>query len=108
MESQMSKNTREERMAAAFGLSAAITVVFNVVLAFIKDSYPPLNAFMTSLTGHHWRTHGLADVILFVLLGFLFMAQNKPADGMTNKLVINVTAATIGAGALLSLWFVFF
>ena len=24
--------------AAAFGLSAAITVVFNVVLAFIKDS----------------------------------------------------------------------
>ncbi len=27
----------KETLAAAFGLSAAITVVFNVVLAFVKD-----------------------------------------------------------------------
>jgi len=108
MNTQTSNDTKQERVAAAFGLSAAITVVFNVLLAFVKDSYPPLNAFMASLTGHHWRTHGLVDVILFILLGLMFMAQNKPADGMSNKLVSTVIAASIGAGALLGLWFVFF
>jgi len=109
METQTNKSiSSAEQTAAAFGLSASITVVFNVLLAFVKDSYPPLNAFMTQLTGHHWRTHGLADVILFVLLGLLFMNQSRSAKGMTDQLVVTVTAASIGASVLLGLWFVFF
>lgn len=96
-----------EATAAAFGLSAAITVVFNVILAFIKDSYPPLNSFMAQLTGHHWRTHGLADFILFIVLGWLFMAKGIPARGLTNGTVVTVAAATVIAGAALGLWFLF-
>ena len=92
--------------AAAFGLSAAITVVFNVVLAFIKDSWPALNSFMAALTGHHWRTHGLADVILFFLLGWLFM-RNNPARKLTTGSAVTVGAASVLAGAALGLWFLF-
>jgi len=95
----------KEATAAAFGLSAAITVVFNVVLAFVKDSYPPLNAFMTQLTGHHWRTHGFADVILFVLLGWLFMARGIPAGGLTNNTTVTLAGAVVIASAALGLWF---
>lgn len=97
----------KEATAAAFGLSAAVTVVFNVVLAFIKDSYPPLNSFMASLTGHHWRTHGLADVILFFLLGWLFMSRQMPARGLTASSVVTVATATVLACAALGLWFLF-
>lgn len=96
-----------EATAAAFGLSAAITVVFNVVLAFAKDSYPPLNSFMASLTGHHWRTHGLVDVAVFISLGLVFMNRRVPARGLTSGLVVTVTAATVLAGAALGLWFLF-
>ena len=96
-----------EATAAAFGLSAAITVVFNVVLAFGKDSYPPLNSFMASLTGHHWRTHSLVDAVVFVLLGLLFMNRGVPARGLTGGSVAIVVAATILAGASLGLWFLF-
>lgn len=96
-----------EATAAAFGLSAAITVVFNVVLAFVKDSYPPLNSFMASLTGHHWRTHGLLDVAVFIGLGLLFTARGIPARGLTGGSVVTVTAATVLAGAALGLWFLF-
>ena len=92
--------------AAAFGLSAAITVVFNVVLAFVKDSWPALNRFMASLTGHHWRTHGLADVVLFLLLGWLFM-RNNPARKLTTGSAVTVGAASVVAGAALGLWFLF-
>src|SRR3569833_1179671 len=70
----------KEATAAAFALSASVTVLFNVVLAFVKDSSPPLNSFMAQLTGHHWRTHGLVDVAVFFLLGWLFMSRGIPAD----------------------------
>lgn len=94
-----------EATAAAFGLSAAITVVFNVVLAFIKDAYAPLNTFMAHLTGHHWRTHGLADVILFFVLGWIFSSSNIPAGGLTKGLATGLAIAVIAASAALGLWF---
>ena len=97
----------KENVAAAWGLSAAITVVFNVVLAFIKDSWPALNTFMAQLTGHHWRTHGLADVILFVLLGSFFTARGIPGGKLTNGSAVTVGAAVIIASAALGLWFLF-
>jgi len=97
--------TTKEATAAAFGLSAAVTIMFNVVLAFIKDSYPPLNSFMAQLTGHHWRTHGLADVILFLLLGWFFVARGIPARGLTNNTTINLAASVIISSAALGLWF---
>ncbi len=96
-----------EATAAAFALSASVTVLFNVVLAFVKDSSPALNSFMANLTGHHWRTHGLFDVIVFFLLGWLFMSRGIPADGLTGKSVVGVVVATIVAGASLGLWFLF-
>lgn len=49
-------------------LSAAVTIVFNTLLAWIKDAYDPLNSFMAALTGHHWITHSLANVTLFFTL----------------------------------------
>lgn len=97
----------KEAVAAAYGLSAAITVVFNVVLAFIKDSYPPLNTFMAHLTGHHWRTHGLADVILFFALGWIFSANHIPSGGLTKGSAWTVGTATVLACAALGLWFLF-
>jgi hypothetical protein len=94
-------------VAAAFGLSAAITAVFNVVLAFIKDSYAPLNSFMAHLTGHHWRTHGLADIILFFVLGWIFSSSGIPAGGLTKGSAVTLAWAVVAACAALGLWFVF-
>jgi hypothetical protein len=96
-----------ENAAVGFGLSAAITVVFNVVLAFIKDSWPALNSFMAMLTGHHWRTHGLVDVILFVLLGWFFTSRGVGGGKLTNSTAVTVGGAVIIASAALGLWFLF-
>ena len=90
--------------AAAFGLSAAITIVFNTLLAWIKDAYDPLNSFMASLTGHHWITHGLADVALFVILGLVFQRRSITLDG--TKAAVLVGGAVIVGGGGLALWFV--
>lgn len=98
----------KDATAAAFGLSAAITVVFNVVLAFIKDAYAPLNSFMASLTGHHWRTHGLADVILFLVLGWVFMSRGDHARRLTERSAVTLGTAAVLSCAALGLWFVLF
>jgi hypothetical protein len=90
--------------AAAFGLSAAIAIVFNTVLAWIKDAYDPLNTFMASLTGHHWITHGLADIAVFVILGMVFMKRDIRMEG--SKLACAVAGAVIVGGGGLALWFV--
>ncbi len=93
-----------ERTAAAFGLSAAVTVLFNTVLAWVKDAYPPLNSLMAAATGHHWRTHGIIDVVVFFLLGYFFLTQGRTTK-ITDRLVIGVAAAAVIAGGGLAAWF---
>jgi len=93
-----------DHAAAAFGLSAAITIVFNTVLAWIKDAYEPLNSFMASLTGHHWITHGLFDVAVFVILGAFFVKRGLSMDG--TRLAILVAGGVVLGGGGLALWFV--
>jgi len=89
---------------AAFGLAAAITILFNTLLAWVKDAYEPLNAFMASLTGHHWRTHGIVDVVVFVALGYIFLASGFRIGGA--RLAALLAGAVIVAGGGLALWFV--
>ena len=92
----------------AFALSAAIACLFNTALAWAKDAYAPLNKFMASLTGHHWITHGLADCIVFVGLGLIFM--NTPVANKINpdKLVSILVWAVVAASLGLFAWFLLF
>lgn len=92
-------------LASAFGLSAAIVIVFNTLLAWVKDSFDPLNSFMASLTGHHWITHGLTDVLLFFALGAYFLSRRVSLRG--EALVVLVIAAVVVGGGGLVGWFLF-
>jgi hypothetical protein len=95
------------RASTAFALSAAIACLFNTVLAWAKDAYSPLNKFMASLTGHHWITHGLADCIVFVGLGLLFMhtsVVNIKPEKLVSIMIWSVAAASLGLFA----WFLLF
>jgi hypothetical protein len=88
---------------AGFGLAAVIAILFNTALAWVKDAYEPLNTYMASLTGHHWRTHGLVDVVVFFVLGYVFTYRNVRISG--SRLAVLLAAASIVAGGGLALWF---
>ena len=104
----VSSTSALDRVSAAFALSAAVTVVFNTLLAWVKDAYDPLNKFMAHLSGHHWTTHGLADVLLFVVLGFVFLNLGTAQRMSPNRLVGTLVGAVIAAGLGLAAWFVLF
>ena len=100
------ESTKLTATTSGFALAAAITVLFNTALAWAKDAYEPLNSFMKSLTGHHWTTHGLADLALFVGLGFIL---GKVAEKMDpNRLIRILVGSVVIAGLGLALWFALF
>jgi hypothetical protein len=97
---------RLDGAAGAFGVATAVTIVFNTALAWIKDAYDPLNSFMARLTSHHWITHGLFDLIVFLAVGIVLMRRGASFGG--NRLLLAVIAATLAGGGGLTLWFVLF
>lgn len=90
--------------AAGYGISAAVTIIFNTLLAWIKDAYDPLNSFMASLSGHHWTTHSLVDVAVFLIVGAILTSRGVTIEG--SRLAMLLAGAAIVGGGGLALWFV--
>lgn len=93
--------------AIAYGVAASVAVLFNTLLAWVKDSYPPLNSAMKHMTGHHWITHGLAVVLVFFLVGFLL--SRRSGDSLQGEYtpIVVLCASVVLAGLGLAGWFFF-
>jgi uncharacterized Tic20 family protein len=95
--SSVSKNT------VAFGVALAICSVLNVLLVMVKEKSPAVQAAMKKMTGHHWVTHAVVIVTLFILLGWVLGATKKgggPAIS-TNGLIKIMVAGIFTAGGLI-------
>jgi uncharacterized membrane protein SirB2 len=103
-----SDNTKLSSASAGFAMAAAITILFSTVLACVKDAYKPLNSFMNSVAWHNWITHGIVDVILFVILGMIFSKSGLAERIAPRRLVSFLAAAVIVAGLGLFVWYALF
>jgi len=80
------KNTTIEKTTTGFCLSAAVMSILNTLLVIIKELMPPFKAGMAKAMGHHWTTHGVAVLGLFVVLGFVLASTVKTESWSTDKL----------------------
>ncbi len=92
-------------VTSSFVLAAALTVVFNTVLACAKDTSAPLKNFMISLTDHDWTTQGLIDLLLFAGLGFFFMKSRLAEQMNPSRLIGVLVLAVVGAAVGLAVWY---
>lgn len=84
---------------SGFGLSLIIMLLFNALLDVVKESIAPVMKGMAGLTGHHWTTHGILVILLFLVLGFIFSGlQPKGKPWLDAKGIMKgvITATVIG------------
>jgi hypothetical protein len=93
--------------AAGWSVAAAITLVFNAILTIVKDASAPLHDFMQSVLGHHWTTHGVVVLIVFLALGWVLSKSEGVHKLSDATLIGSVIAATVINGAAIALWFLF-
>jgi hypothetical protein len=98
---------RLSHTAIAYGIGASVAVLFNTLLAWVKDSYDPLNTAMARLTGHHWTTHGLAVVLVFLMVGFAISRGHEDSLKGPYAPIAVLCGSVVLAGLGLVGWFVF-
>ena len=86
----------------SFGLSLAITSVASALLVIAKEERPALMMSMQSATGHHWATHSLFALVLFLAVGF-GLARTNDGQGPTisSAALAKLFVGGIALGALL-------
>jgi hypothetical protein len=92
------------KYTVSFGLAVAITSLFSALLVVVKElSDKTLMPLMKAATGHHWITHSVIDVIVFVVLGFL-LTKVQISPERLNQLIIG---AIVIAGAIIAGFYLF-
>lgn len=86
----------------SFGLSFAITSVVSALLVVLKESNEDtVLAWMKAATGHHWVTHGLFDLLLFVILGFVLAKTGNGREMSADSLIGTIVGSVILSGLII-------
>jgi hypothetical protein len=96
-----SENQALDKLSVGFGISFVIASIFNGLLIVAKENYAPLKDWMKSLSGHHWTTHGIFVIVLFILLGFILSKTdlNRKIDAYKTSWM--VIAGTVLGGLII-------
>lgn len=90
--------------ATAFGISYAITSILSALLVVWKETSETVYDVLASITGHHWVSQGVLDVIVFVGLGVLL---SRTSMQMTARsLIATVVGATLVSGLIIAGFFI--
>ncbi|ABC76377.1 hypothetical protein [Syntrophus aciditrophicus] len=98
------KNTLD-RATIGFVLSAGFVNVLNAFLVIFKELTPSFKKTMADATGHHWITHGMIILGLFVILGFVFSGIIKPDCRVAEKLSQMILLSVVIGGGLITVFY---
>ena len=85
---------------AGYGISYAITAIFSAILVVLKETIPAVHDLMVAITGHHWVTHGILNLIVFVLLGWLLTRWTETARMSARTLILTIVGSVVVSGVI--------
>ena len=104
------KNIEIGKYGRSFGLSFAVASLFSALLVVLKEtSQKTVLVWMKAVTPHHWITHTLLALILFVVLG-LALARANNGQGITmnpNRLNNVIVGAFVISGIIIAGFYLF-
>jgi ribose/xylose/arabinose/galactoside ABC-type transport system permease subunit len=93
------------KYTTSFGMSLAITSVVSALLVVVKEmSENTVLALMKGITFHHWFTHSLFILILFVVIGWL-LARSNGGQGVrmgVNRFISTLVGAVVVSGLIIA------
>jgi hypothetical protein len=95
------ENTTVSNRTTGFGLALAVVCVINALLVVAKEKSAAVMDGMKKLTGHHWITHSVIVIVLFVGLGWLLSlgggsrGRNLSASRLIGTVVSGVAVASL-------------
>ncbi|MFH1091728.1 MAG: hypothetical protein V1742_09190 [Pseudomonadota bacterium] len=102
------ENTSLGKYTASFGVSLAITSLLSALLVVLKElSEHTVLAFMKTVTVHHWFTHTLFVLIVFVLLGWGLrrINQRQGPKMALNGFITMIIGAVVVSGLIIAGFF---
>ena len=90
-------STQLSPTSASFALAAALAIIFNTLLTWAKESSTQLHDAMAALLGHHWTTHGVMVVAVFLLSGWI-LSCTRAARVRGSVVTLALLAAVIFGG----------
>lgn len=98
-------NSQMERYSAGFGLSLIVTILLNPIILLCKELNANVMSAMKSVLGHHWTTHGVALIIVFFVLGFIFSGMKLGTKLDSQKMTKYIIWAAIISGIIIAGFF---
>jgi len=93
------ENSTVSKSSISFGLSLAVAAIVNAILTAVKEKSPAVMDGMKKLTGHHWITHTVTVLAVFVAFALVFGRMN---GGQGMKVTIGGLLRTIVGGVVLA------
>jgi hypothetical protein len=95
------------KYSVSFALAFAVTSLLSAVLVVVKEqNQDTLLAWMKAATGHHWISHGILDLLVFVLLGWALARIGVGARLSGNALSAIVSGSVLLSGLIIAGFFV--
>ncbi len=102
------EQTELGKYTKSFGLSLGITSLLSALLVIFKETHEDtVLAWMKTATLHHWVTHGLINLAIFVVLGLALSRPNN-GDGVnisTKTLAICIAGSVVISAILIAGFF---
>ncbi len=93
------ETTSLSKSSVSCGLSLALTCVINAIIVVAKEKSDAVMNGMKKITGHHWITHALLVLGLFVAFALIFGAMNR---GKGSAISAGRLLGTVVSGIVLS------
>ena len=91
---------------SGFGLSYAIVSILSAILVVLKERSETVHNGLTAITGNHWVTHGIFNLTVFLLLGFVFYRVGGGIRMTANALIAIIVGATVISGLIIAGYFI--
>jgi len=67
---------RLSSITSSLAISTGVAGILNAIIVILKDESHGFKKLLASVTGHHWVSHGLLLLLLWLIVAFILAFKN--------------------------------